>query len=290
MFLYLLEIDYLCKQIYIPMLHTTYSFSNCKIMKSSIIAVLLIFTLSISAQEYKKMFEDEEMEYYVYSECEANAYGEYLLWTKNVLKETSRSKLRNQYVKEFKNQVFNKLAYHTQLFKFNFDSKQVCIATSVYYDSKGNVIKKISPIIDQWEYVQPETYSAQIYQIAKQMTSTLKNPKDEFATNQNDERVYDVVENMPQFQGGPSALFEYLSNNLQYPEDAEKEGVQGRVIVTFIVERDGRISNSTITNHLYPSLDKEAIRLIESMPKWNPGRQNGKAVRTKYTLPVAFRL
>ena len=86
-----------------------------------------------------------------------------------------------------------------------------------------------------------------------------------------EEKVYDVVEEMPQFPGGPSALFEYLSNNLQYPVVAEENGVQGRVIVTFIVEKDG-------------------IRLVESMPNWIPGKQNGEPVRVKYTVPVTFRL
>ena len=95
---------------------------------------------------------------------------------------------------------------------------------------------------------------------------------------------------MPQFPGGPSALFEYLSNNLQYPVVAEENGVQGRVIVTFIVEKDGSISNAKVVKAVDPSLDKEAIRLVESMPNWIPGKQNGEPVRVKYTVPVTFRL
>ena len=101
-----------------------------------------------------------------------------------------------------------------------------------------------------------------------------------------EEKVYDVVEEMPQFPGGPSALFEYLSNNLQYPVVAEENGVQGRVIVTFIVEKDGSISNAKVVKAVDPSLDKEAIRLVESMPNWIPGKQNGEPVRVKYTVPV----
>ena len=105
-----------------------------------------------------------------------------------------------------------------------------------------------------------------------------------------EEKVYDVVEEMPQFPGGPSALFEYLSNNLQYPVVAEENGVQGRVIVTFIVEKDGSISNAKVVKAVDPALDKEAIRLVESMPNWIPGKQNGEPVRVKYTVPVTFRL
>lgn len=88
----------------------------------------------------------------------------------------------------------------------------------------------------------------------------------------------------------PSALFEYLSNNVQYPVVAEENGVQGRVIVTFIVEKDGSISNAKVVKAVDPSLDKEAIRLVESMPNWIPGKQNGEPVRVKYTVPVTFRL
>lgn len=105
-----------------------------------------------------------------------------------------------------------------------------------------------------------------------------------------EEKVYDVVEEMPQFPGGPSALFEYLSNNVQYPVSAKENGIQGREIVTFIVEKDGSISNAKVVKSVDSSCDKEAIRLVESMPNWIPGKQNGEPVRVKYTVPVTFRL
>ena len=103
-------------------------------------------------------------------------------------------------------------------------------------------------------------------------------------------KVYDVVEEMPYFPGGPAKLFEYLSQNIHYPLVAEENGVQGRVIVTFVVERDGSITDVKVVKSVDPSLDKEAVRLIKSMPKWKPGKQNGSAVRVKYTTPVTFRL
>ena len=102
--------------------------------------------------------------------------------------------------------------------------------------------------------------------------------------------VFDVVEEMPQFPGGPSALFEYISKNIQYPKEAEVNGIQGRVIVTFIVEYDGSVSNAKVAKSLDPSLDREAQRLVKSMPHWIPGKQNGKPVRVNYTVPVTFRL
>lgn len=103
-------------------------------------------------------------------------------------------------------------------------------------------------------------------------------------------KVYDVVGEMPEYPGGPSAMFEYLSKNIQYPEGAKKEGIQGRVIVTIIIEKDGSITDAKVVKSLAPSLDREAQRLVESMPNWIPGKQNGEPVRVKYTVPVTFRL
>ena len=103
-------------------------------------------------------------------------------------------------------------------------------------------------------------------------------------------KVFDVVEEMPQFPGGQAALLEYLAKNIKYPVVAEENGVQGRVIVTFVVERDGSITDVKVVKSVDPSLDKEAARVVKSMPKWQPGKQNGSAVRVKYTVPVTFRL
>ena len=103
-------------------------------------------------------------------------------------------------------------------------------------------------------------------------------------------KVFDVVEEMPQFPGGPSALFEYIAQNIKYPVVAEENGVQGRVIVSFVVERDGTITDVRVIKSVDPSLDKEAQRVVKSMPYWIPGKQNGSPVRVKYTVPVTFKL
>ena len=105
-----------------------------------------------------------------------------------------------------------------------------------------------------------------------------------------DTEVYDVVEQMPQFPGGPSALFDYLANSIKYPVAAEDAKLQGRVIVTFTVERDGSITDVRVAHSSGESLDEEALRVVKSMPRWIPGRQKGKAVRVQYTVPVTFRL
>ena len=104
------------------------------------------------------------------------------------------------------------------------------------------------------------------------------------------EKVFDVVEQMPSFPGGQSALLEWLSNNVKYPVVAQENGVQGRVVVSFVVERDGSITDVKVVRGVDPSLDKEASRVVKAMPRWIPGKQNGSAVRVKYNVPVAFRL
>lgn len=103
-------------------------------------------------------------------------------------------------------------------------------------------------------------------------------------------KVFDVVEQMPQFKGGDQALMEYLNKNLRYPPIAEENGIKGRVVCQFVVERDGSITDVKVVRSVDPSLDKEAVRVIKAMPKWTPGKQNGSAVRVKFTLPVTFTL
>lgn len=104
------------------------------------------------------------------------------------------------------------------------------------------------------------------------------------------QKVYDVVEEMPAYPGGQIAMWEYLTQNVKYPEDAEKQKVEGRVIATFVVETDGTITDVRAVKQVFPSLDAEAIRVLEAMPRWTPGKQNGKPVRVKYTVPVTFKL
>ena len=102
--------------------------------------------------------------------------------------------------------------------------------------------------------------------------------------------IFEVVEQNPQFPGGDQALMAWLTKNLKYPSVAQENGIQGRVMVSFVVNKDGSIVDPKIIRSVDPSLDKEAIRVVSSMPKWTPGRQRGKTVRVKYSLPVTFRL
>ena len=106
----------------------------------------------------------------------------------------------------------------------------------------------------------------------------------------NSTRVYDVVEQMPSFPGGISGLRTYLNQNIRYPAEAQENCVQGRVVVSFVVEKDGHISDVTVLRSVDPSLDKEAVRVIRNMPRWTPGKQGGEPVRVRYNVPVSFRL
>ena len=105
-----------------------------------------------------------------------------------------------------------------------------------------------------------------------------------------EQTIFEVVENMPDFPGGQAALMQYLAKNIKYPTIAQENGTQGRVIVQFVVNRDGSIVDAKVVRSVDPYLDKEALRVINTMPKWKPGMQRGKPVRVKFTVPVMFRL
>lgn len=119
---------------------------------------------------------------------------------------------------------------------------------------------------------------------AKEVIAQPEPPKAE------ENKIFEVVEQMPAFPGGDAALMKYLQENTQYPTIAAENGVQGRVVIGFVVEKDGSITDVTVIKSQDPSLDREATRVVKSMPRWIPGKQNGSAVRVKYQVPVTFRL
>ena len=120
---------------------------------------------------------------------------------------------------------------------------------------------------------------------AKEVIAEPEPPKHE-----EENKVFDIVEQQPLFPGGPAALMKYLSEHTKYPVVAQENGVQGRVTVQFVVEKDGSISDVHVLRGVDPSLDKEAVRVVKSMPRWTPGKQNGITVRVNYRVPVLFRL
>jgi len=163
-------------------------------------------------------------------------------------------------------------------------------------------VNKITEKVQKVEKIQKTEIKAPVQASASESTLPAETPKEEeIAKDEVEETatiepidipsnmVFDVVEDMPTFIGGNGALMQFLSKNIHYPEEAEKNGIQGRVICTFIIEPDGSVSNTRIAKSVDPSLDREAMRVINAMPKWNPGKQNGQNVRVKYTLPLTFR-
>jgi protein TonB len=112
----------------------------------------------------------------------------------------------------------------------------------------------------------------------------------EVAEEKNMDIAYEVVEEMPEFPGGMAECLKFIGKNIKYPTIAQENGVQGRVIIQFVVNQDGSIVDPVVMRSVDPYLDKEALRVIKMMPKWKPGKQRGKAVRVKYTVPVTFKL
>ncbi len=110
--------------------------------------------------------------------------------------------------------------------------------------------------------------------------------KDETETD----KVYQAVEKMPEFPGGKQRLLNWVMKNIQYPAEAREMGIQGRVIVQFVVNKNGKAVEPVIVQSLHHLLDDEAIRLVESMPRWKPGEEKGEPVRVKFTMPINFRL
>ena len=124
---------------------------------------------------------------------------------------------------------------------------------------------------------------AEFVEITDDVPIVVEEPEEE-------QQIFQVVENMPEFPGGTAALMAYLRKNIKYPTICQEQGIQGRVIVQFVVNKDGSIVDPVVARSVDPYLDKEAIRVVSSMPKWKPGKQRGKPVRVRYTLPVAFKL
>lgn len=128
---------------------------------------------------------------------------------------------------------------------------------------------------------------------AKELTGIseiIEEPEPSVVGRTENQLVGEIVEQMPMFPGGSEALFNYLSENITYPKECEDVCVQGRVVVSFVVEKDGSVTNAEVVKSVYQPLDEEALRVVKNMPKWIPGMLNGEPTRVKYSVPVTFRL
>ena len=177
------------------------------------------------------------------------------------------------------------VARETQKFTAPVIKKDELVKEENQVKQMDKLDEKVAVGTENKEGVKDRTVEAVRSEIAVAAPPPPPAPKPEVAT-----KVFDVVEEMPSFPGGNGALMSYLSSNVKYPVVAQENGVQGRVIVSFVVERDGSISDVKVARSVDPSLDREAQRVVKSMPRWTPGKQNGQTVRVKYTVPVVFRL
>jgi TonB family protein len=135
-----------------------------------------------------------------------------------------------------------------------------------------------------------ETVARTTERIAEKVSTTLTEEIKTTPTTDQDNPIFKVVEQMPEFPGGMGECMKWLQTNIKYPKEAKEKGEHGRVILQFIVEKDGSITDVKVVRSVSPALDAEAIRVASAMPKWKPGMQRGKVVKVKYTLPVMFNL
>ena len=177
------------------------------------------------------------------------------------------------------------VARETQKFTAPVIKKDELVKEENQVKQRDKLDDKVAVGTENKEGVKDRTVEAVRNDIAVAAPPPPPAPKPEVAT-----KVFDVVEEMPSFPGGNGALMSYLNSNTKYPVVAQENGVQGKVIISFVVERDGSISDVKVARSVDPSLDREAQRVVKSMPRWTPGKQNGQTVRVKYTVPVVFRL
>ena len=151
------------------------------------------------------------------------------------------------------------------------------------------VTEVLNVVDDDVELEQQDIISSEDDASAAQ-TETFVAPVVEEEEEESAQQIFTVVERQPEFPGGTAELFKYLSKAIKYPVIAQENGIQGRVVCSFVVNRDGSIVDIQVMRGVDPSLDKEAVRVISVMPKWKPGEQRGKPVRVRFILPVQFRL
>lgn len=186
--------------------------------------------------------------------------------------EAQKSKAAVNYILAASDQVFGKLI------KFLFPENKIPTDEVYFIDTEGKC--------------QSFGYDPNISSIipAKSTSMSLQKVADSSMNSKSTEKTFDVVDNMPSYPGGKDAMIAFLSSNMRYPDAAKKNGIHGRVIVSFVVDKDGSITETKVVRSVDPALDQEALRLVNSMPKWKPGTAEGKPVRVRYSIPFNFSL
>lgn len=252
-------------------------------MKKTILTLLIMLSPVFAfAGDYILVKSTNSMNIYANNDITED-YGTYRVWVKYTYKNTKAGIAENEKaIKQSKRYGLSSFLY---LREYSLKQKQCRDVATYVYGKDEDLIHSETNVVRQFEYIIPNSVDEAVLDFIKDQL------KEKASSLQgNDSNVFDVVEQMPSFAGGNGALMSYLSKSIKYPAEAETKGIQGRVIVTFIVEKDGSITNTTVAKPINPSLDEEALRVVNSMPKWIPGMNNGRNVRVNYTVPVTFRL
>ncbi|WP_084608527.1 energy transducer TonB [Xylanibacter oryzae] len=251
-------------------------------MKKTILTLLImlcpVFTF---AGDYILVKSTNSMDVYANNDITENN-GTYRVWVKYTYRNTKAGIAEKE--KAIKQSKRYGLSYFLYLREYNLKKKQCRNLATYVYSKDDDLINSETNRFYEFEYIIPNSVDEAVLDFIKgQLNEKVSSQQN----NDSDNHVFDVVEQMPSFPGGNGALMDYISKNIKYPTESD---AQGRVIVTFIVEKDGSITNAKVTRSVDPAFDKEALRVINSMPKWIPGKQNGQNVRVRYTVPVTFRL
>lgn len=240
----------------------------------SIIAVLIIFALVMVYMVAKNAYDDYQKAHMAQTQVtELTALQEQKKEAKVERKEIVRQEKVEQVVEKVKSSI----KFTAPVIKKDDEVRPEDEMKSQDEIMNSKVAVGFANVIGNDE-------SGEVLKAKEALVTEPVKPKEE------ENKVFDVVEQMPSFPGGMAALMAYLQKSIKYPPVAEENGIQGRVVCTFVVERDGSVTDVRVAKSVDPSLDKEAVRVVSAMPKWIPGKQNGQSVRVKYTLPVTFRL
>lgn len=159
-------------------------------------------------------------------------------------------------------------------------------------DSKSHTVAELQHDVMQWAHslVMSDCEDKSEQSVLYSEKSLNMQAESQLVTQNGTEKNTDIDDELPSFPGGDAKLREWIKKNMKYPSYAKNNGIEGQVLVVFIVEKDGSISNAEVSWGVDPSLDQEALRIVNKMPKWKPGTQNGVAMRVKYRLPITFTL
>ena len=254
-------------------------------MKKTILTLLITLCPILAfASDYIYLGSSDVNNIYVNNDITLND-GIYRAWVKFTYRNTKAGiaeKIHNA-----KSLRLPSLSYVLILKEFDIEKKQSRNIATYIYRKDGTLIDNKTDEYGEFEYIVPNSVEEVLLNfVSNQMDkkTSIHEEKDR------DEKIYEVVEQMPAFQGGQGALMTYINKELKYPAEAQTNGIQGRVTVSFVIEEDGSITNATVVRSINPDLDKEALRVINSMPKWIPGKNNGRNVRVRFNVPVQFKL